>query len=472
MKYLQRLVFAGSYVLRGCLAGRCLMFLTLLLIPLPNTGCANPQIEEVKAEKGILDLSIRDAGSSHIINLDGEWEFYWNRLFDPADFAGENVPEMTSYMQVPGCWDAERSSGPVYPATGCATYRLRVKTGDNYQLYGLMVPETLTSYKLWVNGELAAETGRVSENPAEMQPQYAKRVVYYEPREGELDIIWQVANSNYRKSGIWLSIKAGRHSRSAHYMTVDRGGDIPGGMPADNVPVSYRFVYISPQGSNSSVLRLFCLIIVMRILTTGELLLETTIPSFNWEIARKMELSAFYAGGTFFMLFLHSVFPRDLNLRIIQVLAVIAGAMGLFVLAAPVRLGNHLVVPLEIVVMAGLLYLLAGVLSAAYHRRKGSIYILFGFMTVILAAVNDILYSNAIIMTFYMIPFALLILIFSQSLMLAMRFSESFSTVEKLSENLTDINASMKRFVPYEFLNYLGMTVLLMWPSGIRLMRR
>ena len=36
--------------------------------------------------EGKIDLSKTDFSKDGIINLDGEWEFYWNQLLGPNDF--------------------------------------------------------------------------------------------------------------------------------------------------------------------------------------------------------------------------------------------------------------------------------------------------------------------------------------------------------------------------------------------------
>jgi class 3 adenylate cyclase len=421
-------------------------------------GCVQPgAAPEQKAVKGFLTISSIDLEKRETFDLSGEWEFYWNRLLSPSDFSADQKPPMTSYFKLPDCWTASAGNGEEYSSTGCATYRLLINLGDPDALYGFIVPETLTANKLWINGKVVASTGVVSLNPAEMFPQYSRRVVYLRPDSEKLEIIWQVANSNYRKGGVWIPMSMGlsRNIAAVHDRRIGVEIFLAGCLLIMALYHIGLFIY-RRKDRTPLYFGLFCLIIVLRILTTGELLLESVFPWFNWEIARKMEFTPFYVGGTFFMLFLYSVFPKDIKRNVIIALASVSGAMGLFVLAAPVRLGNYLVVPLEFVTLAGLLYLMVCICIAVFKKRHGAFYIFFGFLTIILASINDILFSNGLIDSVYLVPFGLLFLIFSQSLMLAMRFSDSFTRVEELSESLTDINASMKRFVPYEFLNYLG----------------
>jgi adenylate cyclase len=73
----------------------------------------------------------------------------------------------------------------------------------------------------------------------------------------------------------------------------------------------------------------------------------------------------------------------------------------------------------------------------------------------ILAAINDSLYSAGIIQTFYMSAYALFLFVLSQGLVLAIRFSNAFGAVEKLTNDLSKTNKAYGRFIPREFLKFL-----------------
>jgi adenylate cyclase len=73
-----------------------------------------------------------------------------------------------------------------------------------------------------------------------------------------------------------------------------------------------------------------------------------------------------------------------------------------------------------------------------------------------ICGVNDALYNNELIQTGNLYPFGLFIFIFSQSFILSLIFAKSFLNVEKLSGELLLTNQAYTRFVPKEFLNFLG----------------
>lgn len=63
----------------GCL------FLALVLMAL--AGCRPDLLpRSIKALRGELDLRTQPLTDTGSVALDGEWEFYWNRLLTPEDF--------------------------------------------------------------------------------------------------------------------------------------------------------------------------------------------------------------------------------------------------------------------------------------------------------------------------------------------------------------------------------------------------
>ncbi len=93
--------------------------------------------------------------------LDGEWEFYWDRLLitQPQPDARPDL-----LIQVPGYWSSHKISGSYLPANGCASYRLMLEDLDSTQPVTVYVPDFGSAYQAYIDGRLAAESGIVSEN--------------------------------------------------------------------------------------------------------------------------------------------------------------------------------------------------------------------------------------------------------------------------------------------------------------------
>jgi two-component system sensor histidine kinase ChiS len=116
---------------------------------------------------GVIDLRDADFGSS-VFALAGEWEFYWNRLLEPNDFAaGERGDK--SLIALPDSWN-----GAGYPRTGHATYRLTLLLPEGeFMLY---VSEILSAAEVWINGDKIFVAGKVGTSKAEYVP-YSKNEI-------------------------------------------------------------------------------------------------------------------------------------------------------------------------------------------------------------------------------------------------------------------------------------------------------
>ena len=87
-----------------------LLAITVLLL----STIREPQSAALHARQGVLDLSAWDPEQDERIKLDGEWEFYWERLL-PDESATSNQAGPTkapdTYATVPGSWNRLKVDG-------------------------------------------------------------------------------------------------------------------------------------------------------------------------------------------------------------------------------------------------------------------------------------------------------------------------------------------------------------------------
>lgn len=166
------------------------------------------KIQDIRmSEKGVLDLTSWNHQTIGSIKLDGEWDFYWNKLLKYEDLLTEQ-PDI--YANVPHFWNAYTIRGQKIDSYGYATYRLHVKTNIPPNTAMAFKINTFSSaYKLYVNERLIASNGTVAQNSkqevGEHRPQVA---LFYTPSE-KFDIIIQVSNFQYSRAGFWYSIQMG-----------------------------------------------------------------------------------------------------------------------------------------------------------------------------------------------------------------------------------------------------------------------
>jgi len=119
-----------------------------------------------EAVNGSVDLSQADQTGGKIY-LDGQWEFYWNRFIasEPEQIAGGDQPAQPDMLlQVPDSWSKYEIDGDSLPSSGFGSYKL-ILTGYSYaRELSLYIPDFGSAYRVFVDGQLAAESGILSKD--------------------------------------------------------------------------------------------------------------------------------------------------------------------------------------------------------------------------------------------------------------------------------------------------------------------
>ena len=115
------------------------------------------------AENGVFTFS--EPIGDEIINLDGDWEFYWKHLYSPLDFQN-NIQQEPMIVEVPSTWNHYYLNDEALPKEGFATYRVSIKfhEGDVNTIKALYLPNISSAYNVWIDGEKKASSGIVGEN--------------------------------------------------------------------------------------------------------------------------------------------------------------------------------------------------------------------------------------------------------------------------------------------------------------------
>lgn len=164
--------------------------------------------QQMQAVQGVVDLRGMKFDNKHTVTLDGEWEFYPDRLISNSEAIR---PEgKRNYVQVPGDWRGAWH-GNKNDSYGFGTYRLRVLADPLDQPFGLWVQEIKSSSIIEFNGQTAAEFG----HPAGVESAYQPREVSYTASYNangrkEIELLVQVANFDHpHQGGLTRSVRFG-----------------------------------------------------------------------------------------------------------------------------------------------------------------------------------------------------------------------------------------------------------------------
>lgn len=408
------------------------MLLTALL-----ASCSSGFSGKPKAKNGILDA--RDHEFSDHINLDGEWRFVWR------DTSALDLPPTDEFIEidVPDSWKGYRYQGAKLPGHGAASYFLTILIPEQTASYAMKITTAGTAYNLYVNDGLAGSVGLYSLDPELAMPLYEPKIFNLGPLSNQLTLRVDVSNYDHRLGGLWESITFGTTEDIYHHrekqvaMALFMFGTI------FVMGIYHLGIYsLSTRGIAALYFGLFCLVIGLRTLTTGEIFLHEAWPWLSWQMLVKLEYLTFYTGIPIFYLFVRSQFPDELNEKVGYVTIGIASLFSALVLVTGVdtfSVSLSYYQPFSLLVM---LYVIYGLVMAFIRGEEGSAMVLVGFVSIVIAFINDMLYVANVVNTGHLISFGLLIFILTQAFLISIRFAKAYDTIELQRTKLERTNTA------------------------------
>ncbi len=396
----------------------------IILFAFFSVSCAGGSSKKPPAvQNGKIDVSGWDFYNDGYIPLDGNWEFYWNRLLGPGDFTHKN-PALTptGFFPVPGVWKDYNGGGKSFPPHGYATYRLLIRNADTRLLFGMIVPDTGTADKVFINGRTITSSGIVGTSSKRSEPQYRNRYACFRTEQPDIELIVQVSNFHYWKGGLWNTILLGEaQAVSAEEMTRAATDLILMGAVAVIAIYSLTLFILIGKDPASIYFSLFCLLTVFRIGATGYILFTHVFPNFNWELLIKLEICPFYLGVFLFTKYIFCIFPEIIPQILVKVSTYYMIIFMLILIAAPAVLYSNLILPTQVLVIGFTLTELILLIKGLLKQIKGTFIVLSGLLFLFLTVVNDVLFSNKVIQTVYLFPLGVLVFFFSQSFIISLR---------------------------------------------------
>ncbi len=405
-------------------------------------GCSsfNSEIETVPewpiAEKGYLDLTAWRFEEHEVVELNGEWEFYWEEVLTPDEIA-QKSSDLTNYIEAPLAW--VQVDPEAYSSYGYATYSLTAKLPESDRPWGLSVPDLNSAYRIFLNGKLLINSGVVSADRSTYQAGALPEILYITPKADQsIEIVIQLANHEFNQGGFHRPIEIGGYDQlfEAKERSIILEFWLIG---ACFMMGLYHFgLYFTHKSKNLSPLYfgIFALLITLRVLVTGNYAMFEIVPAIPWVAVMRLNFLTFYMGFPIFHLFLHALYPKQFKTWILNVVLVVGGAFSILTLATPVSVFAGVLQIYQLFFVVASLYGLFTVAVAIKHKEEGATFVMLGTAALLATSINDILFTNGLSRIDGLITFGLIFFIFMQSIILAMRFAKAFRRVEALSEDL------------------------------------
>lgn len=418
------------------------------LIPLSIFLNRDHETQEIQVREGVMDLSSWNPEVDKRIKLDGEWEFYWNRLLSPADFRAVNKPKPTNWMKVPSRWNGNLVDGQPLPAFGSATYRLVLKNAPASSAYALKKTNIRFSSAIYVNGHQLLEDGKPASTAASYRPGNVPQIGFF-AASGDVEILVQVANFDYVNGGIPVSLYFGEQSAMMEHQQKSAAREFSMLAILSTLAMVCLVCYLvaafyHKRDITLLLYSLICFLYAIYHGLVGERPLLLFMPDVPFEIIYKIKdissIVCFILLTFLFYQMSHSL----MSLKQARLVALVLGSFTVLAIVLPIRTYT------EISTFIGVCYevlLIALLWRAAMFHIRGtaanglkSLLLFLVTLTINLYSIDAILLGlsikeDLILAQFYMVVFNLVVIF-----LIILWFFEAYNAMDKMRIRLIDLD--------------------------------
>jgi signal transduction histidine kinase/CheY-like chemotaxis protein len=371
------------------------------------------------AKNGIIDL--RQQPFTDVLNLDGEWLFNWKQLLNPAQFGQQK----TTTAQFPALWQNIKINGHAVQPTGYATYRLTVLLPHGLGPLKLSMPDVYSAYRIFVNGQLAAENGNVTTSPKNFVPHWQVNELDIPAKTDTLKLLLQIANFVHSKGGTNQPVLIG--TKKIVELNSFRSNAIDLLLTGCLLMAGLFFLGLYLFGNRDKAILMFALFSIVysyRIFGTDNYVLHTLLPNLSWYLTVSLEYISLFAGTGLFGFYCHYLYPKDQNNKVVYGVGIICAAFVLATLVLSPWYFTQLINPFIIVAVVCMFYVPYLSIKAYRNKRQGAAYSLISSFVLMSMFVITLLHYQGILPQMPMVNFiGYMAFFFLQSLVLSHRVS-------------------------------------------------
>lgn len=399
----------------------------IITISIANIGNHSTSVLNQKLAR--IDLSAWDFDKAGIVNLNGNWEFYWNKLYTNEDLKLDLIkPDI--YATVPSVWNNYKINGKSLPGFGYATYRIKIKVDAPNKNMALKIRTMSTAYKLYIDDTLIASNGVVGTKAETFIPEYKPLVVNFVPGKSEFSLIAQVSNYSYARGGMWHNIQIGTFDQinsSIEDLRI-RDASLIGGLIV--IAIYYLNFFFGRRKEKLNLLfSLICTLAAVRLLIYGGFNI------FTYEKTVFVDYIFTCLTPALFCMFITYIFPSKILKKAIKFLLIVTCIEVMIIVLFPISTYTKLTYIFEAI---DIVYILLGTsvsVKAFFREEPNSVIMITICLLTIIGFSNDMLFQNSTIINVNaeLAQVTVFIAIMLQSFILTRRFSEAFNESEKLS---------------------------------------
>ncbi len=395
-----------------------------------------------KPVNGVLDLSNWSLEKDGIVSLKGEWLFYFHQFLTHEDFE-KGVDVTPTLVEIPSTIKSMATDKPFEENNFYGTMRLVIKLPEGSKAYGLRSDIILTSYKLYIDGELYGEVGKVGTGQENSVPYYNILTSYFHPQGNEVEIIYHT--SDYTANDCTIAApKFGLADQIAGEAQLGLGRDLfLFGMLL--IMGIYHFgLYIMRAKDRAPLcFGVFCLLFSLRMLLVGERFLPSHL-NLGFFVYGRMAYFSVFIGFAALCGFLYYALDGLFAKWFLKGSAALGALFGFIALWMPYTWADKLLMIYAVFGFILLGYALIRLIAGTLKKRPFANIVLLGFSFLGITLINDLVYQITLANTPSLIPLGVSVFTFTQAYTLSAKFSNAYTRAEHLSVENESILSELK----------------------------
>jgi signal transduction histidine kinase len=345
------------------------------------SGCRN-NTTSPSAIKGKIDLSSWNFDKNGSTELKGEWEFYWDTLIAPREFASILPARTPAFIKIPHTWQGSSVNGIKLPGYGKATYRVHVQLPDNRKVYALSLIQAISSYRIWVDTVLISQEGVIPESGRNFEATYRPGVISFTPSQQTFTLTIQVASYVGNSGGLYSSLRIGKESdlfkERLRYLSLRV------------LVLSFflligfyqGFLLLTRQGNRVNLfLSVLCINYAALMAMTHDAQILVFFPHLTFLTFIRLYIAVNHLIMIFLLLSLNSLFPKEFSLRPILYIALTFAVLGAIqMIDLDLAFSPTFTTILSITVSSlSAVFVIGALIVAILHKQHGAIVMFVAF---------------------------------------------------------------------------------------------
>jgi len=386
---------------RGAALALLILIICGLVASCASKGTA-PPVSEGRAVYG---------GNGTALRLDGSWDF----------LSGEGG---TKSAEVPGVWNS------FLDWNGSGTYRLKLDGLSPGTLYAFRFGGISSRAEITVDGE---RLGNWGDSGIEIVP----KTFWFVATGNSATLTVEVENSLLAEGGLWVPVLFGpaQAVSAAAQRTQLISAAVLGSILMMGLYHLALFTFRT-RARSALFFGLFCLLVFVKAGFSNEQLLAFFFARLNSSGGLRAAYAATILMPPVFVPYLEAMFPRIRSRFLLRGLCVVGALYAVLAVVLPLRFLQAWFLPYQALIIAVAVYEAVRLVSECRRGSTGAGIILFGFLLLVASVVNDVLYDNRLIDTFYSLELGLSFFLFCQAAVLGKLFSRTFRQVQELNATL------------------------------------